>query len=866
MAIAFLHRYLILDSVSLLGGGYGLRVTGYRLLFILMLSFIGISNAQEALLNNPFTSTDTVRIDSTLTDTTSVLKDTVASSGGIDTVVAYSCADSIVYHFSTKTMSLYKNSSIQYQTMELKSEQIGIDWKTNMLSAEGVADSTDTLHGGYRGTPVMKDGGEQYDGRTLTYNFQTKKGKINIADTKMDEGFYHGEDIKKVDKDILFVAKGRYTTCDAPEPHYYFGSPKMKVKMQDQVVAEPVYLFIADVPVFALPFAVFPNKGGRRSGIIAPAYGEDGTRGRFLRHLGFYWAMNDYMDWKVQTDLYSKGGWAAASNFQYNVRYNFTGSFSGEYKRLHAGEENDPRRTEEESYRATINHNQDIDPTTRLNVDFTFASDNAYRNTIDYQEALQQTISSNATLSKHWESPNSITLNVSRQQYLIKGDVYETMPSLSFNHGTSYPFRRKKAGDESSDLNWYEQIGLNYGMSASNSRSKTKISVNNIKQSMNGVDTLLAVEEFQRGNAQRIGQSMSISIAPKLGYITVSPSLHFSDSRDFSSTDVPVADTSDSSLSYMNKKEAKRIGTLSTGLSLNTRIFGILQPNALGISAIRHTLTPSVSFAYDKQVYGDNPEDKRLYANFNVGNVFEMKTIPEAEGKEGTKIQLLNVGLGASYDFTADSMNLSNLGMNFRTGIGRTFDINGGANFDFYKLEESSPGRFNRVNKFELSENGRLARLTNFNIRFSTSLSGEKKKSGSQPAQRDSSAGVQPVRSRSYDSMAEPDFSIPWQLSLDWSYSESRSPSVVRSSSINGNLDFNLTEKWKFAVASGYDFVNQEFVYPRMNISRDLHCWTMNFSWTPIGQYRSYQFEIRVKASQLQDLKVTKSGSDRGIY
>ncbi|TAK53574.1 MAG: LPS-assembly protein LptD [Bacteroidetes bacterium] len=834
---------------------------------MLLLLQVAIAWSQQ----NPFDTTavrsDSVKVDSLRTDSLQAKSDTVKSSTGVDTIVTYTCTDSIVYHFPSRTMSLYKNSTISYQAMELKAEQIGIDWNTNIVNAEGVPDSTDTLHGGYRGTPEMKDGGEQYDGFKLAYNIQTRKGKIDVGDTKLDEGFYHGEDIKKVDSDILFVSEGRFTTCDKPEPHYYFGSPRMKVKTKDQVVAEPVYLYIADVPVFALPFAVFPNKSGRRSGIIAPAYGEHGGRGRFLRHLGYYWAMNDYIDWKIQSDLYTKGGWAVNSLVQYNVRYDFSGSLSGNFERTILGEETDPGRSESESYTLDLTHHQEIDPTMRLDANLSFASNNAYQNTIDYDQTLRQLITSNASFSKNWESPNSINIGYQRQQNLRDESIFETLPSLHFNHGTSYPLRRKKIPEGSSELRWYEMIGFNYSLDGSNSRSKQKVSVDGIKTNINGIDTIQSVDDFQRGSAQRIGQGASISIAPKLGYFTISPRLNFSDSRDFSSTDTPGANPADSSLMVTTTTDEHRAGTLSSGLSFSTRLFGIAQPNMLGVAAIRHTFSPNLSFTYDKQVYGDNTNERRMYASLNISNLFEMKTIPEEEGKEGKKIQLLNVGMGTSYDFTADSLHLAPLRMNFSTRLGSILDISGGTTFDFYQLVQTSGGGYQRVNTFLLGSEGRLARMTDFSLSLSTSLSGERKKSEGQAPPTDTTrlATQQLLRpTRMYDGMPEPDFSIPWQLRLQWHYSESKIPPGSRASSIDAGLEFNLTEKWKFSVNSGYDVINKDFIYPRVAISRDLHCWLMNFSWVPIGGNRSYQFEIRVKASQLQDLKVTKSGSDKG--
>lgn len=820
-------------------------------------------------------SSDTLAVqqDTLQSDTTKVKTDTTKVSG-IDTIVTYTCKDSIIYFMPTRTMSMYNESNIKYQQMELRSAIIDVNWNTSVLRARGwedtaVVDSSDSLSLESLGTPIMKDGGEEYRGKELSYNFKTKRGKITVGETHIDEGFYHGEGIKKMGKDVLFVEDGRYTTCDKAHPHFFFFSPKMKVTMGDKVVAEPVYFYLADVPVFALPFAVFPNKGGRRSGIIAPAYGEDASRGKFLRHLGYYFALSDYMDFAAKTDLYTKGGWAVFGDYRYALRYAFTGSLSGEYKRLHTGEEHDPQRSEEESYRVNILHNQDIDPTTRLNVNFTFASNNAFRNTIDLRQALDQSIISNATLSKRWEgTPNSINLNVARNQNLITGDINEVLPSLSFNHSQSFPFRRKSSTNPET-MEWYEDISLSYNANATNTRAKTKLSVAGIKVNINGRDTLKTIEEFQRSRRQSLSQGISFGIAPKLGYVTVSPSLSYSDNRSFSQTDVPTSRSSDSSLTFRTVKDAARVGTFSSGVGISTKLYGIVQPDVLGVQALRHTLTPNLSFTYQKQIIGDNLAGKQMFSSLNVGNNFEMKLKEEEEGKEPTKIQLLNANAGVSYNFTADSLNFSEIGVSYRTGVGNILNLDGGATFDLYKLEQTAAGQYVKVNKFLLKEEGRLARMTNFRISLSTTLSGERKKSKSSSSEEDTTEQVQRPTS-GYQGLfeeEEPDFNIPWRLSLNFDYSENKVPGQrSHQANVRGNLDFNLTENWKFGVSGGYDITNKELVVPNITISRDLHCWIMNFSWVPIGAYRHYQFEIRIKAPQLQDIKVTKQGSERGIY
>lgn len=842
-------------------------------------------------------------------DTLSVLPDTVVApvdtpkpTAGVDTVVVYSAADSIVYSLRTRTMTMHAMGNITYKQMQLKAEEIDINWDTAIMHARGVPDtaSADTTAEGsdevgsrrsvygrpvdgrktkYRGTPIMIDGGEEYRGFELSYNFRTQKGKINIGDTESGEGYYHGEAIKKVDKDVLFVEDGRYTTCDAEEPHYYFFSPKMKVVMQDKIVAEPVYLYIADVPVFALPFGVFPNKSGRRSGIIPPAYVEDPTRGRGLLHLGYYWAINDYMDWSIRGDGYSNGSWGLASNFAYRLRYFFDGGLSGTYNKYLQGIRGDPGASASESYVANIQHRQDIDPTTQVNVNFTFASNNSYQLTNNLDQALRQSIESNATLSKRWEgTQNSMSLNVYRSQNLRSGEITERLPSLSFSHNQSFPFRsgRKRAG--SGDLSWYELIGISYRAQATNTRAKRKQAVN-LKDTTGGITAFRSVEEFGRGERQDISQEFSTSISPKLGYFTVAPSVRFQDMRSRAVTRNPAPDPIDSMTLVTTQQEEWTVrGAFSSGIGMSTRLFGIVQPNMLGVSALRHTLTPSLSFTYSKQVYGRNSGPKQLVGSLSIGNVFEMKTIGDTA--EGKKIQLLNLGAGLQYDFTRDSLNFSEIGLNFRTDIGNIVRLSGGTSFNLYKFE---PSVGHEVNRFLISEEGRLARMTSFSLSVSTSLSGEKSReakpqSGAQLARRaageisegeadTTEEGIPKGGYYGLYAQEEPDLSIPWSLDFAWNFSESKVPNRRgRQSSLMANLSFNLTEHWKFTAGGGYDIINKEITAPQITIYRDLHCWEMNFTWVPIGPSRHFRFEIRVKAPQLQDIKVTKQRSARGFY
>jgi lipopolysaccharide assembly outer membrane protein LptD (OstA) len=315
------------------------------------------------------------------------------ASAGIDTVVNYSAKDSIIYSLRTRYMNLYGKSEMQYQTIGLKAERVNVNWDNATLIALGVKDTVKA--DSVIGKPIMRDGGEEYKGDQVKYNFHTRKGKISIGNTQMDNGYYVGDQIKKVDPDVLCVSDGIYTTCDLKDPHFYFASPKMKVYVRDKVVAEPIFLYVADVPVFALPFGVFPAHGGRSSGLIAPAYGDDNRFGWYLSHLGYYWAASDYWDIGSMFDIYSRGRWQNQTTIRYALRYNFGGSITARITSSPEGEPSDPNYSKTRDYYFNITHGQKISPSSDLKVNFTFMNGNYFKNnSFNISEILQQNMES----------------------------------------------------------------------------------------------------------------------------------------------------------------------------------------------------------------------------------------------------------------------------------------------------------------------------------------------------------------------------------------------------------------------------------------------------------------------------------------
>ncbi len=821
-------------------------------------------------------------------DSTLASADTLkATSGGIDSVVTYNANDSIVFTFETKQMKIFGKGDVRFKDLSLKSERINVNWNTNELESFGVLDSakaqrTDSLKERYSGTPVMIEGADKYEGWKISYNFKSQQGRVTLGETAEDQGYYQGQQIKKVDKDMLFISDGYYSTCENGHPHFYFFSPEMRVTVRDKIVARPIYLYIADVPIFALPFGVFPSQGGRRSGIIAPAFVDKGSRGTGLEHFGYYFALSDYMDAAVVGDWLTSGTWRASPNIRYTKRYDFSGSLSGYYQRSIENESRDFDYLDRADYYANLVHNQTFNPTTQMSVNFSFASSENFKRALTRTEYLNQEIISNATLSKSWEgTSNSMSMNINRRQNLINGSITNTLPSISFSHSQSYPFRfGSNKSSTQSDYSWYEMIGMSYGGNYQKVDNKTR-----------SVDTI----PFTSYNRQGVSHNLSFNAAPKAGYFTISPYFSYNEKWYDKSSAIVGYDTLKNPI-IADKSGFEAVRTFSMGVGASTKLYGILQPPIPGVAGFRHTVLPSLSYNYQpdfsaekygyftrykdglgreqkfnrfqKEIYGGASAGEQQSVSLSVGNIFEMKTSAKDSSEKEQKYQLMNLNLSTSYNFAADSFRLADLSMSYRTDIGQYLGISGSSSYRFYDYDKVN-GR--RTSKYLFEKGKGIAELTNFSVSLSTSLRGEKKKAQTQQEVNDSARVADNTKNQNasgykgiYDN-TEPDFSIPWSLSLNFNFAQSQeNPSVKsRSANVSSSLDFNLTEYWKFTASSSYDIVTKQFAAPQINISRDLHCWLMNFSWSPLGPYAGYRFEIKVKAPQLQDIKITKQNNDR---
>jgi hypothetical protein len=794
-------------------------------------------------------------------------------------------------------MRLYEGGDIRYRQMQLRAARITFDWDASELHAEGAPKDTvvdnaaitdRTLKHLYTGLPVMRDGSEEFEGYTIAYNFGTRRGRMTLTDTNLEGGYYHGRVAKKMENDVLYLADGYYTTCSNPDhPHFYFYSPRMRVVPRSSVAAAPIYLYIMDVPVFGIPFGVFPTQSGRRSGFIAPTFGESARRGRFFTNLGYYFALSDYMDMTSTMDWYARGGWNFDNRLRYSLRYRFTGSFDASTSYTYTGERDDPGRTARRDYRFLLLHNQEIDPTSRISVNFNYMTGQFYQATsLDYDQLLTQNIVSNATYSKRWEgTSNSMSVNVNRDHNIRTDEVRWILPNLSFNRTTSYPFRRDaRARGTGAAYQWYELIGYTYSGNVQNY-------INTVRD-FETPDTSLTTD-IHAGASHRV----NVSASHREGFITYTPRVNYSEVW-YTERIERSWDAADSAVVERTERGFFPVRHFDTGISFGTTLYGIFQPRIGRITGFRHTMTPSLAYTfrpdfsspwwgyydlyedrgtghivrynrYGGQPFPSVPVGEQQMISLSVGNVFEMKTAPAAGDtvREERRHQLLNLSASTAYNLAADSLRLSPLSMNFRTSIGTRFSISGNSQFHWYAFDRQL-GRV--VNRFQVSETGSLLRFINFRVNVSTSLRGGSGRSLPRYDFHDLHSPMNPYGAsvRYYDYYHRPAIDMPWDISLSWdfSYDESDPRNIRRRSNIRANASLNLTEKWNIRASGGYDIFTGDFTTPQIVITRDLHCWEMFFSWVPTGFNQHYRLEVRVSAAHLSDLKLSKRGSVRGVY
>ena len=835
----------------------------------------------------------TSEIDSVRSDTAS------KKSSGLGEIINFKAVDSLAYNVAERTAEMYTQGDVTYQDMNLKSDFMRIDMNTREIYAYG---KTDTVDGKPTVTrPVFEDQNSSYTMDTITYNITSGKAKIKGVATQEGDGWLVGGHVKKMKDNTVNLSDGKYTTCDQTDhPHFYLAMTKAKVIPGKKVITGPAYLVLEDVPLYPLmiPEGFFPLSMGPKSGILMPTYGEEHAKGFFIRDFGYYFTLGKHMDLALRGGFYTLGSWEASASSSYVKRYKFRGNFEADFSAVRTGEKGQPDRIEQNNFRLRWTHSQDAKAnpgsTFSANVNFMTSGYSRYSAT-NLNDILATQTNSSIAYSKSWQgTPFSLSANMSVSQNSQNGTIAVTLPNIVFNVSRIYPFKRKEAmGKE----RWYEKISMQYSAKMSNSVSTTEkemFTKETLQNMKNGVEHTLPV-------------SASFNL---FNYINVSPSFNYTEKwffkRQFREWN-PLTNTVD----LLDPEYGfYRLYNYNANISASTIIYGMYdytkKKKDRKLQALRHTITPSFGFSYapdfSKQKYGYyksvqsdstgkfttySPYANNAYSvpssgqsmalNFSLSQNLEMKVLSKRDTTGVKKIKLIDdIRISGSYNFLADSMGLSNIPISFRTTIFKNFGINLSATLDPYEVTPEGK----RINKLMIRR-GLPGRITNTGWSFNYTF--KSRDDRSQPAINDITSippeylnpfhdpygQLDPVLRRQYMSQAYYDFSLPWNFGIG--YAVSYNISYVNNGTtgyqkrvtqtINFNGSINITPKMGITFQGGYDIMGKTLTASSISITRDLHCWQMSFSWVPFGRYKSWSFNIGVKAASLADLKYDKSQS-----
>ncbi|MBO7523420.1 MAG: LPS-assembly protein LptD, partial [Bacteroidales bacterium] len=723
------------------------------------------------------------------------------------------------------------------------------------------------------GKPVLEYGGDKFESDTLKYNFNTKRAVVKNIVTQQDEGLLHSSVAKMLEDGSSNVYKSTYSTCDLDTPHFYIDLRKAKIYPGKKIVSGPANLVFEGIPTpLWLPFGFFPIQNKKaESGIILPRYNYEENRGLALTDGGFYIAASEYYDLTLQGSIYTNGTWLASISTNYNKRYKYRGSLAFSYANNISGHKGLDDYSKSNNYSFKWSYSQDAKarPGSSFSANVNMSSSGYDKNnSYNVQEHITTTKTSSISYSKKWSgTPFNFTASMNHNQNSANKTVAMSLPTMSLSASRIYPFKNKNRVGPSK---WYEEISLQYTANLSNQIN----TYDSLMFTSHMFDNMRFGFQHQVPLSLQITPFKNFSITPSLTYKGV---MYLEKIEKTWSEDAGyvMIDTI-SGLFYGQALNP------SVSVGYTPQIFGLFQyknPN-WRLQAIRHVIKPSVTFGYipyikqfssdmykevqynssgdimkysifEGGIYGTpNLSRKSAVVNFNINNVLEakVKSPSDTTGKASTIKLIDNLSLSTSYDIFADSLRWSPVNMSFRTTVAQKISISATSRFSLYGLDSLG----NTINKFQYSMNKRPMRLTNTSLSVGFSLSDLIK----QFSNKNSSLSTTESRSNEVDEDGYLKFSMPWSMSVNYSftYSKPRFDAIISQTiSVNGSV--SLTHNTSISYRSGYDITNRKLSATQLSINRTLHCWTMSMSWIPVGNLKSWSFLIRVNASMLSDLK-----------
>ncbi len=837
----------------------------------------------------------------------------IMPTSDIKTDILYFAEDSIITDFTENKVYLYKKAWFEYGEMRLDADRIVIDWKNSELYAYGLTDSL----GNVSGNPFFKDGNSVYEIRKeMRYNFKTQKAIIKDVVTEQQDGVLRGTTIKKTEDGSIYLDHGYYTTCKLTKPHWHISSSKIKSITGKQVVSGPFNLYFNGIPTpLGLPFGLIPDTPEEKaSGVIFPSYGKEQVRGLSLRDIGYYFAFNDYIHMRVTADIFSKGGWGVKSQSMYTKRYRFNGGFNLDFQKF-VSPETELNPVDYNTFRVQWTHTPQTRGTGRFSASVNAGSTSYFNNIVNpnnFTNNVTSDLSSNVSYSKTFAgTPFSMSANLRHSQSVQTGEVRMDLPTIGVNMNRQSPFKNVKF-EPLKTLN----IAWNFNLQNSiSNRIQQQFGVNNPETGSRPGTIPFTVDNF--GLLLRNGNNGARNTIPLSSnftlfkYFTGTASADYTElwyMQRYSYFYNPATQRVD----RITQDGFNRVGYYTTSFAMNTNFYGFYNFKGNGkLQTIRHHIAPTFSFNFNPDfsdpsygyyqevqenasgriqrysrhqglIFGEAPRGESRALSIGLRNVVEAKIKVDSDSTEGEtkKIPLLeSFNINTAYNFAADSFKLAPFQLSARTSFfDRKVSVNVSGSLDPYAVQSSvlSNGTtsFRRINDYTWNRGQGIGVIRNASLNVNASFNPQ---NGQNPGQvRDeltqdflSRGGImnEVVENEINRIVADPsqyiNWDIPWNLTMGYnlSYSKQTNNTINVTSALNVSGDLSISEMWKINFNTGYNFDSNEITQTMIGIARDLHCWQMNVNWVPFGRFTSYNIDIRVKSSILQDLKVSRRRS-----
>lgn len=831
------------------------------------------------------------------------------SPDAIDEEVQWSAKDMQHFDKDSNMLVLYKNAKVDYGTITLEGGIIRYDLdKGEVRSIKTV----DTLKGEEE-KAVFRDKKDEFYAEEIRYNIKTKKGFVRNAVKKEGELTVHGVKGKFISKeadtihhvDNMFISKGLITNCTAEHPHWGIQANKIKLIPNKLAIFGVSTIELGDVPLYPLllPFGMYPIFQGQKSGFILPKnldYNVDFGVG--VKDMGVYLILSDYMDMRITGDIYSRGTYGLHYESNYKKRYKYSGTFKFDYQNAVYEVVRDTvvETVHTPSYYFSLRHYQDpkAHPYQRLGGNINFSIGNYDRRArTDASSRLRNVISSNFNYTNSMPgTPFNLTVGLSQTQSNTTRNFVVDLPVVTLNMRPIHPFKRqKRIGKEK----WYENIDLKYRFDAKNTIHATDTTI----------FTRQALDNMNYGLKQTLGSSARFRV---MKYFNLTFSLNYNENHFFKIIDkrfdpTIIIDTlkdsqgnvlydSDGNVRFDTTYGRVVVDTLdewkvyrhiTPSLSLSTTKYGKILFKKGWLRGLRHKIVYRFSlsgnpfdetkwwqkavdtdvrdkynkveyysiFSYSNPFGTARPQKANLIFNYSFNNLFEAKIFSKRDSSLKRISLIKNLIVSGSYNITADSFNFSPVSVSFGFSLFKNFvRVRYTGKWDPYMKVDG-----HRINsfywnerKFPLRHDYSRVNISIFNVTFDKIINLFSKKENLNK-KRTKNKG----RQQEIESFAElfKDFRLDYNLNMVWEYNANNVDTFkVTTHSIRVSGTIPITKKWNIRVNNlDYDLKSKQFSYPDIGFSRDLHCWSMSFSWQPRGG--TYSFFIGVKSSVLQFIK-----------